>query len=116
MDPVVRKEEAQTLKRPGPPTFPPSRSPLLCSELCPRGSASRPKLSHASQESKPSHFYRRGSASKGLIGSRPSSGGTEASTMRARSGDIKSEMSIHASLERPFVEATKGTRVTLASR
>src|SRR5438132_11529993 len=50
MDPVVRKEEAQTLRRPGPPTFPPSRSPLLCSELCPRGSANRKAIPRQPRE------------------------------------------------------------------
>src|SRR5439155_24716680 len=64
---------SRTLRRPGPPTFPPSRSPLLCSELCPRGSANRPKLSHASQEINLYHFYIRGSVLKGLIGSLHSS-------------------------------------------
>ena len=42
--------------------------------------------------------------------------GTVTNAMRASSGDMSSAMSIHASPERPFEEATKGTRVTLASR
>src|SRR5881392_3198162 len=110
--PWFGRKKLKNLEKAGLPTFPPSRSPLLCSELCPRGSASRPKLSHASQESKPSHFYRRGSASKGLIGSLPSPAGTATSAMRARSGDMSSAISTHASPERPFEKATKGTRVT----